>query len=83
MNINNVPKWNSELYPYLSDYIIQCFGKDLDRDETYWACANYLVLKNKNQRQELADHIAQIDTINIMATGRIPIAKTTQQKEVA
>ena len=72
MNINNVPKWNSELKPHLSDYIIKCFDEGLDRDETYWACASYLFLKNKNQRQELADYIAQIDTINIMATGRIP-----------
>jgi hypothetical protein len=31
-----------------------------------------VLLENKAQRQELADLIAQIDTVNIMATGRIP-----------
>jgi len=72
MNINNVPKWNSELKPHLDDYILKCFREGLDRDKTYWACASYLLLKNKSQRQELADYIAQLDTINVMATGYIP-----------
>ena len=70
--MNNYPKWNIETYPHISDYILQCFRQDLDRDQTYWAVASYLLLKNKSQRQELSDYIAQLDSMNVFAKGRIP-----------
>lgn len=70
--LNNIPKWDTEVKPHIGDYIIKCFGKGLDRDKTYWACASYLYLKNKSEKQALADYIAQLDTINVMATGVIP-----------
>lgn len=76
MNINNVPKWapaeGVSRLAYTTDHILKCFRAGLDRDATYWNCAQYVLLENKAQRQELADLIAQIDTVNIMATGRIP-----------
>ena len=76
MNINSVPKWapakGVSRLTYITDHILKCFRDGLDRDATYWNCAQYVLLENKVQRQGLADLIAQIDTVNIMATGRIP-----------
>jgi len=68
----NKPKWDAELKPHLSDYILECFRAGLDRDQSYWACTSYLLLKNKDERQTLANTIAQLHSMNVFAKGRIP-----------
>jgi len=65
-------KWDVEKYPHLCDYILQLFNAGLNKDQTYWAVANHLLLKNKDERQAIADQIAQLDAINAFAKGRIP-----------
>ena len=76
MSINSVPKWapaeGVSRLTYTSDHILKCFRQGLDRDATYWNCAQYVLLKNKAARQELANLIAQIDTMSVYAKGRIP-----------
>jgi len=76
MKINSVPKWASaeeaNRSRSITDYILKCFREGLDRNETYWACASYVLLKNKAQRQELADLIAKLDTMSVYAKGSIP-----------
>ena len=75
--MNNKTKWDVERYPHLCDYILQLLNDGLDRDQTYWAVASHLLLKNKDERQAIADQIAQLHSINVFAKGRIP------EKEVA
>ena len=75
--MNNKTKWDIRRHPDLNDYILSLFGDGLDRDQTYWAVASHLLLKNKAQRQAIADLIAQLYSMNVSATGRIP------EKEVA
>jgi hypothetical protein len=65
-------KWDVERYPHLCDYILQLLNAGLNRDQTYWAVANHLLLKNKDERQAIADQIAQLDSINVFTKGRIP-----------
>tara|TARA_R110002153_G_scaffold190369_1_gene343171 strand:+ start:761 stop:988 length:228 start_codon:yes stop_codon:yes gene_type:complete len=75
--MNNKTKWDMHRHPDLNDYILSLFGDGLDRDQTYWAVASHLLLKNKAQRQAIADLIAQLHSMNVSAAGRIP------EKEVA
>lgn len=65
-------KWDVKKYPSLSDFIIRLFDKGLDRDEAYWAVANQVLLDNNDSRQAIADRIAQLDSMNVFAKGRIP-----------
>ena len=73
--MNNKTKWDVKRYPDLNDYILKLFGDGLDRDQTYWAVASQLLLKNKDERQAIADQIAQLHSINVFAKGRIPEKK--------
>lgn len=70
--MNNKTRWDVERHPDLNDYIIRLFNDGLDRDQTYWAVASQLLLKNKDQRQAIANLIAQLDVMNVFAKGRIP-----------
>lgn len=76
MNMNSGPKWAPAEgvghLTYTTDHILKCFRQGLDRDATYWNCAQYVLLKNKDARQELANLIAQVDTMSVYAKGRIP-----------
>jgi len=79
MKFKSVPQWcpaeGVSRSAYTSDHILKCFRAGLDRDATYWNCAQYVLLKNKAARQELANLIAQIDTMSVYAKGRIPQMK--------
>lgn len=56
------------------DRIIKLLSLGLDRDEVYKdICSKCsLSVQTKNQKQELADLIAQIDSRSVFAVGRIP-----------
>tara|TARA_R110000851_G_scaffold2619_1_gene10711 strand:+ start:316 stop:546 length:231 start_codon:yes stop_codon:yes gene_type:complete len=76
--MNKFPKWDNELYPHTSDYILQLFKAELTPTEVYWAVARYFMLGNRAERQALADKIAQLYDCNVMSTMTIP-----QSPEVA
>ena len=72
--MNKFPKWDNELYPHTSDYILQLFKAELAPTEVYWAVARYFMLGNRAERQALADKIAQLYDCNVMSTMPIPEA---------
>jgi hypothetical protein len=76
--MNKYPKWDTERYPHTSDYILQLFRANYEPPEVYWAVSRHWLLKNKAERQSLANQIAALHTCNVFATMPIP-----QSPEVA
>ena len=53
--------------------IVALLNDGLSRDEVFiQVLRDFPTIVSKKQRQELADTIAQIDMLNVFATGEIP-----------